>query len=111
MASISIWSEDRLKGTKNFNTWKARVINILEDHDRDSFVTTVIEEPTKITGRKNYKKNQSKENMIIYDYVKENLMLVITPLNKTKHCFDTLTNLYEKKAPSQKGIWRTIYRE
>ena len=29
-------------------------------------------------------------------------MLMITPLKTAKECFDTLTNLYEKKAPTQK---------
>ena len=29
-------------------------------------------------------------------------MLVMTPLKTTKECFDTLTNINEKKHPSQK---------
>ena len=29
-------------------------------------------------------------------------MSVITPLKMSKECFDTLTNFYEKKAPTQK---------
>ena len=39
---------------------------------------------------------------IIYESVKDNLMSVITPLKMEKECFDTLRNLYEKKAPTQK---------
>ena len=38
--------EDQLEGTSNFNTWKVIVTNILEDHDIDSFVTTVIKDTT-----------------------------------------------------------------
>ena len=34
--------------------------------------------------------------------MKDNLMSMITPLKTTKECFDTLTNLYEKKDPTQK---------
>ena len=52
--------------------------------------------------KKNYKKNQAKEKRIIYDSVKDNLMSIITPLNATNECFDTLMNIYEKKAPTQK---------
>ena len=103
MALISVRPNDRLEGTSNFNTWKARVFNILEEHDLDSFVTVVIEEPTTNVGRKNYKKNQVKAKQIIYDSVKDNLMSLITPLKTTKECFDTLMNLYENKAPTQKG--------
>ena len=61
------------------------MINILEEHDLDSFLAYVIEDPTTIAGRKNYKNSlKAKEKMIIYDSVKDNLMLVVTPLNTTK---------------------------
>ena len=102
MTSISIRSENHLEGTSNFNTWKARVLNILEEHDLDLFVTSTVEDPATIATRINYKKNQTKVKMIIYDSMKENLMLVVTPLKTTKECFETLTNLYEKNPPTQK---------
>ena len=78
------------------------MINILKEHDLDSFVTFMIEEPTTNAGRTNCNKNQAKENMIIYDSMRYNLISVITPLKTTKECFDTLTNIYEKKDPTQK---------
>ena len=78
------------------------MINILEERDLDSFVTSVIEEPTTNARRTNYKKNQAKEKRIIYDSMKDNLMSVITPLKTTKECFDIITNIYEKKYPTQK---------
>ena len=84
MASISVRPKDRLEGTSNFYTWKERVINILEEHDLDSFVTSMIKDPTTNARRKNYKKNQAKEKRIIYDSVKDNLMSVITPLKTEK---------------------------
>ena len=31
-------------------------------------------------------------------------MPMVAPLKTTKECFDTLTNLYEKKAPSEKRV-------
>ena len=37
-------------------------------------------------------------------------MPTITPLNIAKECFDTLTNLYEKKAPSQKRVLKKRLR-
>ena len=93
-------AEDRLEGASNFNIWKVRVLNILEEYDLDSFVTSVVEEPTTNAGRTNFKKNQAKAKRIIFDSVKDNIMLVIAPLKTAKECFDTLTNLYEKKAPN-----------
>ena len=37
-------------------------------------------------------------------------MLVITPLKTTKECFETLTNLYEKKSPTQKRALKNKLR-
>lgn len=37
-------------------------------------------------------------------------MTVLTPLTTTKECFDTLTNLYEKKIPNQKRVLKTKLR-
>ena len=45
-----IRTEDRLDGSSNFNNWKARVIAILEEHDIDHYVTTVVAEPTSSVG-------------------------------------------------------------
>ena len=78
------------------------MINILEEHDLDSFVTTMIEEPITNARTTNYNKNQENAKRIIYDFMKDNLMLVITPLKMEKECFDTLTDIYENKAPTQK---------
>ena len=104
MEAIFVWSDDRLEGTSNFNTWKARVLNILEENDLDSFVTIVIKDPTTNEERINYKMNQAKEKRIIYDSVKDNLMTVITPMKTKNEWFETLTNLYEKKDPTQKRV-------
>ena len=38
----SIRTEDKLKGSSNFNNWKARVIVILEENDIDHYVTTIV---------------------------------------------------------------------
>ena len=62
----------------------------------------VSEEPTSNAGRIAYKKKHAKARRIIYGYVKETLMPNITSLKTAKECFDNLTNLYEKKASSQK---------
>ena len=83
MTSISIRPKNCLEGTSNFNTWKARVLNLLEENDIDSFMNSVVEEPTTNATRINYKKNIAKAKRIIYDSVMDNSMSVITPL-KTK---------------------------
>ena len=100
----SIRTEDRLDGSSNFNNWKARVITILEEHDLDHYMTTIVAEPTSSAGRASFKRNKAKVRRIIYDSVKEHIMPIITPLKTTKECYDTLVELYETKATSQKRL-------
>ena len=45
MASSSVKAEDRLVGAANFNAWKYRIINILEENDLEDFISREIEEP------------------------------------------------------------------
>ena len=88
----SVRAEDRLEGALNFNTWKARVMNLLEEYDLDGYVTSIVEEPSSNAGRPAYKRNQAKAKRIIFDSVKDHLMPVITPLKIEKKYFDTLTS-------------------
>ena len=50
MTLIYVRSEDCLEGTSNFNTWKARVLNILEENNLDGYVSTVEEDTTPNEG-------------------------------------------------------------
>ena len=77
---------------------------ILEENDLDDIVFNVSEEPTSNASRVTYKNKHDKARRIIYDYVKETVIPNITTLKTAKECFDTLANLYEKKAPSQKRV-------
>ena len=75
------------------------MINILEENDLEYFVTYVIEDATTNEGRTNYKKNQENSKRSIFESVKDNLMSVITPLEATKECFETLRNLLRRRIP------------
>lgn len=74
----------------------------------DAFDSGVVEEPTTNAGRSDFKKNQAKAKRIIFDSVKDSIMPVIASLKTAKKCFDTLTNLYETKAPNQKRIHKKL---
>ena len=102
--------EEKLQGSANYNSWKARLTTILEQNDLDDIVFNVIEETTSNAGKIAYKKKQAKARRIIYDSVKETVMVNITALKTAKECFDTLANLYEKKAPSRKRVLKKRLR-
>ena len=104
MATNIFRPEEKLQGSANHNSWKARLTAILEENDLDDVVFNTIEEPTSNAGRTAFKKKQAKARRIIYDCVRETLVPNITSLKTSKECFDTLTNLYEKKASSQKRV-------
>ena len=98
MTLISVRLEDHLECTSKFNTWKERVLNILEENNLDSYVSIVEEDPTTNEGRINFKKNQEKAKRIIFDSIKDYLMSMIILLKTAKECFNTLTNIFKKKA-------------
>ena len=103
----SIRTEDKLDGSSKFNNWKARVIAILEEHDLDHYVTTVVAKLTTNTRQASFKRNQAKARRIIYDSVKEHIMPIITPLKTAKECFNTLVKLYKTKATNHKGLLKS----
>ena len=88
-SSISVWHEDKLEGASNFNVWKLRVMNILQELELDQFVTTVMEEPTNNAGRAAFRRNQAKAKRVIFDSMKDSIMLVLTSLMTAKDCYDT----------------------
>ena len=77
---------------------------ILDENDLDDLVFNATEEPTTNAGRIAYKKKQGKARRIIYDFIRKELMPNISSLRTAKECYDTLVNLYEEKAPSQKRV-------
>ena len=101
MKLIFVRPEDFLKSNSNFITWKVRVLNIIEEHQIDCYVSTVVEEPNTNEGKIKFKKDQEKSKHIIFDVVKYNIMSVIILLKTARDCFDTLTNIFKKKASSQ----------
>ena len=44
--------EDRLDGALNFRSWKARVLNMLEENEHDEYVTKTPTEPTDDSEKK-----------------------------------------------------------
>ena len=67
MATPSVKSKDTLEGASNFNAWKYRVLNILEESDLDDLVTRVVEEPTTTQGRATFKKKKANAKRVIFD--------------------------------------------
>jgi hypothetical protein len=61
-SSISVRAEDRLEVAANFNVWKLRIKNILQEHDLEQYVTTMVEEPTTRLNRGTYQPIRGSNN-------------------------------------------------
>ena len=46
MASNTFKSDERLEGSANYNSWKARIMATLEENDLDNLVINAMDEPT-----------------------------------------------------------------
>ena len=56
MPTVGFKPEEKLHGSANFNSWKARSTAILDENDLDDIVLNVTEEPTTNVGRIAYKR-------------------------------------------------------
>ena len=64
MATNGFKPEEKLYGSANFNSWKAKLTTILDETNLDDIVFNVIEEPTTNAGRLAYKRKQGKARRI-----------------------------------------------
>ena len=87
MAVNAFRPEEKLYGSTNYNSCKARLTTTLEENDLDDIVFNDTEEPTSNAGKLAYKRKQGKARRIIYDSVKEMVMPNITALKTAKECF------------------------
>ena len=74
----------------------------MEEKDLDDYVTRVVAEPTNDDGKTTYKKNQAKAKRILFDSMKDHLILYFSPLKTAKECYDALIKLFETKILSRK---------
>ena len=60
--------EEKLYGSTNYNSWKARLTTILEENDLDDIVFNANEELTSNATRLAYTRKQGNSRRIIYDF-------------------------------------------
>ena len=104
MTSIFVQPKYHLERTSNFNTWKARLLNILEEHNLDGYVSKMEGEPTANELKTNFKNNQAKAKHIMFHSVKDNLMSMIIQPKTARECLDTLTNIFKEKSLSHPRV-------
>ena len=69
--------EDRLEGSSNFNSWKARILFILEDNQLENHLK---DPPKEIFDSVKFNKCERRAKRIIIDYVKDHLIPHISRL-------------------------------
>jgi hypothetical protein len=81
MEATLLTIEDRLDGTSNFLSWKARVTLMLKDYDLWESVDKAITPPIDLTNSDAHNKKYIKGERVLLDSVKDHL---IPHLNKKK---------------------------
>ena len=100
MASLLVKLENMLQGSSNFTAWKTRVMNTFMEFNLEDLVTREVEELTLDVGQTAFKKNQDKSKRIIYDSMKDSMILVLQSLATAKECMDALSNIYDTESPT-----------
>ena len=97
MASV-VCLEDRLEGASNFNSWKAKILFILEDNELEGHLK---DPPEEIFDYTKFNKCERRAKRIIIDSVKDHLIPHISRLESAKKMFDALVELFESKNSSR----------
>ena len=71
---IGMKVEDRLDGTSNFNSWKSRVLLILEENDLLKFVNEDVPKLEEEAEKTQWRKNDARARRILVDSVKGHLV-------------------------------------
>ena len=91
----SVKVEDRFDGASNFNSWKSRVLIILEDNFILRFVNGKVPKPKEEEDKSQWKKSDAKARSMLIDFVQDCLIPQISQKKTTKKMFDALKKLFE----------------
>ena len=70
----SVKVEDILYGASNFNSWKSRVLFILEENDIQRHVEEDFPKPEDESEKFHWKRNEARAKRILVDSVKDHLV-------------------------------------
>ena len=99
---MSIRFEDRLDGVSNYIPWKVRLIVVLKEWKKWSFVNTKMTKPTDRDELEEFESLEAKSERVILDGVKDHLIPHLAKNKTTKDMWDTLNQLFEAKNKNRK---------
>jgi hypothetical protein len=102
--------EDRIKGSRNFRSWKHRLQMILDENDLLEHVTVGVPEPDEEEEKTKHKKNEKKAKRIVSNSVKDHLIPHIYELQIARKMYEALNKLYESKDISRNLTLRNKLR-
>jgi hypothetical protein len=78
--------EDKLEGATNFQTWKARILLLLEENDLKDYIEMVILDPNDAQELAAHKKKEVKAKQVLLDSVKDHLILIFPKRRQLRRC-------------------------
>ena len=96
----------RHEGVEKFIAWKYRIMLILYDNDLECFIKEEVVEPEGDEAEAKQKNDLIKDNRIIDDSIKDNLIPQVSSRRKPKEMFDDLSSLFEGRNTNRKMTLR-----
>ena len=103
--------EDRLEGAIKFNSWKAKLLYIMQENEIEYHLTNDSIESKAEAEKAKYKKDGRKAKRILMDSVKDHLIRHIAGIRLVKNMFDHLVRLFESNNTNRKLALRNKLRE
>ena len=98
--------DENIEGAENFKAWKYRIMLIQEENDQEGFIKEEVAEPEEDEAKEKYNKDMIKDERIIADSIKDNLIPQVSSRNTPKEMFDSLSNLFEGRNINRKMTLR-----
>jgi len=93
--------DEKLEGDENFKAWKYIIMLILQENDLDQFLKEEVKEPEEVDAKANHK-----EDMIIADSIKDNIIPQVSSMETPKEMFNALSSLFEGRNINRKMTLR-----
>ena len=78
--------DDKLEGIEKFLAWKYRIGLILRENDLEKYIKDEVAGPKEDEAKKKYEQDLIKEMRIIIEYIKYNLIPLVSSKKTPKKC-------------------------
>ena len=102
MAANGMRYQDRLDKASNYAIWNARISFLLDEHDLQTYIDSVVVEPANANLLKKYKDEMAKAKRLILDGVRDHVVCHIADKGTAKEMWDALAMSFQGSSEQRK---------